>query len=281
MRKIKLRKIKRLLEDQSHQNGNTSPNPPDFAPSVINLTLVNFSEHDLRFLGKGKTFAIPPLQGKEKMETVLVADIAAGIRCGPRLSSDRIKSLISSSVQQFDRPPSQFTRTFLSIKEKLKRDGLIIAKAGKGEALVRMIKNQYEQKLLDFLHQAGASLTDYKFATHNETIRGKIRKAQYLITWTQKSGERFYIMNPAFPKIYGSCPVVAFFTDPSFHLAKFLTDWFRATSNFETQYIIKSSFELTAKLYQVKFPVISFDVVNMFTKIPVKRTIDIMAALRH
>ena len=193
MREIKLRKIKRLLEDQSDQDGNTPPNPPDFAPSVINLTPVNFSERDLQFLGKGKKFAIPPLQGKEKMETVLVADIAAGIRCDPRLSSDRVKSLISSSLQQFDRPPSQVTKSFLSIKEKLKRDGLIMAKADKGEALVLITKDQYEQKLLDFLHQAGASPTDYKFSTQNESIRGKIRKAQFLITGPQKSRERFYV----------------------------------------------------------------------------------------
>jgi len=142
-----------------------------------------------------------------------------------------------------DRPPSQFTRSFLSIKEKLKRDGLIMAKADKGEALVLMTKDQYEQKLLDFLHQAGASPMDYKFSIHNESIRGKIRKAQFLITGPQKSRKRFYVMNPAFPKIYGQVkthksgypirPVVAFFTDPSFHLAKFLTEWFRTTSKFE------------------------------------------------
>ena len=102
-----------------------------------------------------------------------------------------------------DRPPSQFTRSFLSIKEKLKRDGLIMAKADKGEALVLMTKDQYEQKLLDFLHQAGASPMDYKFSIHNESIRGKIRKAQFLITGLQKSRERFYVMNPAFSKIYG------------------------------------------------------------------------------
>jgi len=103
----------------------------------------------------------------------------------------------------------------------------VIAKVDKGEALIILKKNVYEKKIHDFLLQAGAIPSNLNFNTHNEQVREKIRKAQHLITGSLKSRERLYVMNPSFPKIYGQVkthesgypirPVVAFYTDPTFH----------------------------------------------------------------
>ena len=97
-------------------------------------------------------------------------------------------------------------------------------------------------------------------------------------------------MNPSFPKIYGQVklhkenhpirPVVACYTDPTYKLAKYLVSWFRSCSSFEAKFTIKNSFELTSMLQPMNFPVgsilTSFDVSNMFTKIPVARAVPLM-----
>lgn len=102
-------------------------------------------------------------------------------------------------------------------------------------------------------------------------------------------------MNPSFPKIYGQVkthksglpirPVVAFYTDPSFHLSKLLADWFRDTCQFKAKYTIRNSYELASMLHQVKLPAtskaISFDAINLFTNTPVARTINIMIDTLH
>jgi len=75
-------------------------------------------------------------------------------------------------------------------------------------------------------------------------------------------------------------PVVSYFTDPTFLVAKYLAIWFREISGFNPRHTIKNSIEFANDLKQKTFPpgsrLFSFDVVSMFTHIPVFYTIEIM-----
>ena len=94
----------------------------------------------------------------------------------------------------------------------------------------------------------------------------------------------------ATPRLYGQLelhkqgqpirPVVAYYTAPTYKLAKYLAIWFKEVTGYVSSYTIKNSIELANKLQGLSFPrgsrLISFDAVSMFTRIPVKYTIDIM-----
>ena len=75
-------------------------------------------------------------------------------------------------------------------------------------------------------------------------------------------------------------PVVAYYTDPSYRLSKYLAWWFRETANFTSKRSILNSTTLAHELDDRVFPLgsrlVSFDAVSMFTRIPVQYTIDLV-----
>lgn len=77
--------------------------------------------------------------------------------------------------------------------------------------------------------------------------------------------------------------MVAFYTDASYNLARSLGSWFRLHSNFNPQHTLLNSTHLTSKLNQITFPVNttihSFDIIKMFTCIPVTLCITYMCDL--
>jgi len=144
-----------------------------------------------------------------------------------------------------------------------------------------MERTQYDQKVLQFLASSGATQIRSPFTSYNNEIRVAINTAEYILPEKPSS---LLQMNSSLPKIYGQVklhneglpirPVVAFFTDPSFKLAKQLSTWFCGVSGFTPKYTVKNSAQLTAKLCDTKFPAGSKLV--MFTKIPVSRAIPLM-----
>jgi len=98
------------------------------------------------------------------------------------------------------------------------------------------------------------------------------------------------MMNPSTPKLYGQLknhkpeqsirPVVAYYTAPTYKLAKFLCSTFRGLTDFKTHYGLKNSLELVNNLKILKFPVgsffFSFDVIAMYTNIPTARAIPLL-----
>ena len=184
-----------------------------------------------------------PTGQKERIETIPVADHATGIQNDPTLSSDHIKDLIKTTLFQTDAHPKPHVLAYRSIEKHLKQKNLVIAKAYKGETLVILARSQYEHKMLEFLKQSGVRIYNYFINTHNSTTGGKMRDALYITTGIWERRERlFYIQNPSSSKKFGQIkthkaghlirPMVAFFTDPTFKLAKYLANWFLAMSGF-------------------------------------------------
>jgi len=138
-----------------------------------------------------------------------------------------------------------------------------------------MNRPQYEQKILDFLTSAQAVCIPSPFRAYNAVVRSAINNAKFVIT-----GKRQHLlqMNASLPQLYGQKklhkpnlsirPVVAFFSDPSYKLARFLVGVFKCVSNFKPQFPVTNSIELTSLLKSRNFPVgsilVSFDIVSMF-----------------
>ena len=96
-----------------------------------------------------------------------------------------------------------------------------------------------------------------------------------MITGDRKQRQHLLQKNYSFPQVYGMInPVVAFYTDPSYRLAKQLAYWFRTVTDCKSPYTIKNSMKLASKLQPLKSPSRSELMVIL---IPVCKTEELMA----
>lgn len=186
----------------------------------------------------------------------------------------------------FGTPPPN-NRVFVQLQRRVQQQDLVIVKADKGETLIILSRTNYEEKMLDFLNRSGAKPSNFNLANYNKEIRAAIKCSTLVI---RNQGKDLLQMCVATPRLYGQIklhkkdhpirPVVAYFSDPAFHLSKYLAKWFRTLAAFDPQHTVKNSIELAKDLKKKSFPptsrLLSFDAVSMFTKIPVLYTIDIM-----
>jgi len=175
------------------------------------------------------------------------------------------------------------------LQKRIKEYDLVLAKADEGEALILLSKTDYREKVLDFLRNANATPSKYKFTEYNSSVRAVLDKQSRIF---RNNGEFLKQMAVAVPRIFGQIKmqkvgqpirlVVAYYTHPSFKLPKFLAIWFKEASNFIPKYTVPNSATLVQNLKSRTFPVgsrlISFDAVNMYNNVPVQFTIDIMAS---
>ena len=197
---------------------------------------------------------------------------------------------IKEAVKSIKSTHDPDVHTFFRIKRKLSQGGLCIAKADKGESLVILPRADYVNKIQAFLEASGAVVTKYNFTEYNAKTRSKIKNSKYVIT---EKHDSLLQMNASLPKLYGQIkthkpqnpirPVVAYFTHPSYKLAKYLVKWFKTVSGFVPKFAIKNSIEVVCNLSEKKFPphasILSFDCVNMYTNIPVDSSIRLMVKL--
>ena len=100
-------------------------------------------------------------------------------------------------------------------------------------------------------------------------------------------------MNPMPPKLYGQLkthknglpirPVVAYYTDSTYLLAKHLAKWFRAYSSFSPAFSVRNSSEVATLLMNRAFlpnvTLCSFDISSMYSCIPVLKSIGYMCEI--
>ena len=222
-------------------------------------------------------------------KNILLADLAVGLRSDARLNTNKVKQLVDSIVGELADPPPPSTRAYFRLQQRIKEQNLVLAKADKGEALILLSKTNYSDEVLEFLHKANATPLRYKFTEYNTKIRAVLDKPSQIFG---NKGEFLKQMVVAVPRIYGQIkmhkagqpirPVVAYYTHPSFKLAKFLATWFKESAGFSPRYTVLNSVALVQELKMRTFPLgsrlVSFDDVNMYTNVPVQLTIDIMVS---
>lgn len=142
--------------------------------------------------------------------------------------------------------------------------------------------------MVELLSTLGANPNpNFNFNDYSNRIRAAIHRSRFIVNGKP---ELFIQMCPMPASLYGQIklhkegtplrPVSAYYSDPSFLLAKTLAQWFKAYSGFTALYSVKNSIEIANKLHKSKFPpnskIISFDVKAMYPRIPVKPAIDLM-----
>jgi hypothetical protein len=175
------------------------------------------------------------------------------------------------------------------MKDKLLKNKALITKADKGSSLIIVYRNDYEQKVLDFIANSGAEKVNTNITTKfQKDHRSTINSYKSLID-TEKKG-RLINLNPETSPLRGLInihkegtpirPVVNFRNAPSHRLARMLTDILKTHIPLPNVYNVQNSTQLMNDISQIPFvpelKLASLDISNVYTNIPTKDLINII-----
>ncbi|XP_055910765.1 uncharacterized protein LOC129945130 [Eupeodes corollae] len=190
----------------------------------------------------------------------------------------------------------QFAKYVLYVNKQaisfLKRNkNIIILSADKGNVTVAMERNEYDDKMSVLL----SDRSTYWRVRHNPTTTLQNRNNE-LVKWLNnnnhiddKEKNKMTTYTAQLPSIYGlpkthkpsmpMRPIVSSLNLPCYELSRFVGRILQSVTN-ETKYTVKNSYEFVDKARNVKLQsndvLVSFDVISLFTNIPVQLAINII-----
>ena len=205
---------------------------------------------------------------------------------GIRATSTRTECTAAIKELGIDVPSPSVNSVIRSVKRKIKDDELCISKADKGNSTVVMQRSDYDRKMEVLLSSSQAiGLRKFNFDNYCQRVRSGIRDSKYVIH--SKSQRRIMVMNPTLPRLYGLPkthkennplrPVVSYISAPTYHLCKYLDSYFKSITSFRPEHSVINSYDLIEKIQDFNFPsdsiLVSFDVLSLYTCVPVRPTI--------
>ena len=137
LRRQKLKKLNNLIDKkcnrtQSSAHSTPPPSPP-FAQPIVNLTDVVIPADEMN--RSGKKFAIYPSDKSNTLQSIVTSNLAAGLRGNNRLNTSKVRELIQSMTVHLHTRVSPDTKSFLSLRRRLRDQELVLVKADKREPL--------------------------------------------------------------------------------------------------------------------------------------------------
>ncbi|CAH3158681.1 unnamed protein product [Pocillopora meandrina] len=255
---------------------------------VMNLSSKELSALERSSLEKGLKFAIAP----RKIPTAeIVAVVEDSIS---QLDDDRrhlVRAEVSSILRRAKPPPKNIQKDVFNALLALKKDpDRLVLSADKGNCVVVMDKQQYHDKALSLLNDKST----YAVLNSDPTSKTQ-RKLNKMLLNLKKAGrisdstyKMLYSSNGLCPHFYGLPkihkpgiplrPIVSFVNSPTYaisgYLARILSPVFA-----NTDYTVKNSCEFADFIRDNTLDaceeLVSFDVVSLFTKIPVDLSVKV------
>ena len=239
-------------------------------------------------LQKGTNFALAP----KKIPTAeIVAAVESGISGLPVKDKLVLRSQVTQVLQRASVPPPNLPQAELRALYNLRKnqDRLVIP-ADKGNCTVVMDRKDYDDKVQQMLSDQGT----YKVLDRDPTQRTERKLNEKLANLKRENKISDSLYNklrssdglpPRFyglPKIhkpgYPLRPIVSFIDSPTYMLSKHLAQILRPLMN-NTELTVKNSVEFCEQMKNVRLKeddeLLSFDVVSLFTSIPVGLAIQV------
>ena len=310
MDRLRSKHVRKLFKLKSKQRSNV--NMLDPSKVIFNYSSVALNNDQKRALVKGLSFSIPPKKFNypdymAEFEC-LYKDIHRKFKTDDVTRADRfkcqLKNLALSTFYKYNSSNPQslnpLTRAeFRALKSLKENHDILILKPDKGNGVVILDKSDYITKVEQILSDTekfGPTKYDDPFLQVNflqEKLRtllrdlckkGSISSNQYDLMYPQ--GTQLGIMYGT-PKVHkAGCPVrpiLSSINTPTYKLAKFLVKYLQPVS--VNKFTCKDTFHFVKEINSIHFKnsyMVSFDVVSLFTNIPLDETIDIcMNRLYH
>jgi hypothetical protein len=183
------------------------------------------------------------------------------------------------------RETKQEWQTLKRIQLKLQHNQIVITKADKGNTIVILYKDDYDQKIKEFL-------ATNNFTKLTKDITNKLQtKTRKEISTCNNIIKKYINMNPSAPSIYGTIklhkqgkpirPIVNWRECPAYKISKHLNILIHEALQLPYTFNVKNSttliHNLTENNLNETFKLCSFDIANMYTNIPtteVRKIID-------
>jgi hypothetical protein len=260
---------------------------------VINLTDIKFTEHENQLLQKGLKYNLH-VQPKQQIK-ILAIEAETAINLLPVPDQDPVRYLIAKTLDKIahrtiPNPPdissknhkSKFDKiTVNKIKEKLKQHNAILTKADKGQSIIIIYNDDYNNKVQDFITNNNFQLASRDPTnTFQKDIKILINSSPTLIA--QHSKWKYHNMNPKAPTITGLIkihkqktpirPIVNWTQAPAYKLAKLLSEKLSTELQLPFTFNVRNSPHLIHEIQEIPYNsnlrLASFDVTNMYTNIP-------------
>lgn len=290
------KKINSLIEKQHKQDIIKCSHT--FFKRVVNNTEIKFSDEELNLLNKGLNFNFPSnkksslfselLNTEASIKSIKSDEVREAARI---LIGNKAKHICKQTLgtRKHDRIFSSLRQALRSIRNKLVEHDALITKSDKGSSIVILYKDEYINKVTEFFNNNSIELLHKDPTLDNaKLINRAISESTNLLTKNEIFSLK--VTNPqapilrGLPKIHKPSvpirPLVNFMPSPAYRVAKKLDKIIRNEIVLENSHSIKNSFELIDELKNKEIKgnhkLVSFDIVNLYTNIPVHETISIL-----
>ena len=290
---LKIEQLKKTYQNTTHTN-------IKFAPRVINNTNIIFTEDELSLLNKGLKYNLHSKK-KDWIKT-LALEAETAVNKLPEIDREYYRWQVANKIDILYNTKQNNTyknqngkfeiNTVKHIKTKLKQNSAMISKADKGNSIIILYINDYNQKLQEFIitnkfRKLPTDPTD-RFQIR---IRETVKKCKTLIQQQQKW--KYINLNPTAPTLRGTIkihkenhpirPIVNWKNAPAYNIAKGFNSILNELSLLPHIYNIKNTIQLTQELQQIKIDcntkLASLDISNMYTNIPINETRNILQGM--
>lgn len=252
---------------------------------VKNLSDVQFTEVELKFLNNGLNFV--PMPMKTNFDNTIV-DVETAIKYQPESTKSSIrketKEIIKLSLKRNTTlNKKDDTTTIKTLKEK----DVIYTKADKGNSLVIIGKPDYNRRMEETIIEA-----EFQNLKRNP-LPQMIKESKVAITRINEVFKipkwRLNIPNPVLPRLYGlpkihkpggkMRPIVSNINAPIYKIAKWLVSEFNKLKPPESL-AIKNSLECVELLKNITLEaddlLVSFDVISLYPNIPLTEALQVV-----
>ena len=266
----------------------------------INLTNVVIPENISDFLSLGPKFSWSPNKTDIKINRI-IANVESILDLLPENTRNNSRARITNILTNFLQNDDERgfgdgvwgeTRRFLK-----DNPDVLIMNADKGAVTVAISKVSYHEKATALLSDEST----YKELKSDPTFTIQ-KKNNDLVKLLKRQGliddivaKKLTIYNSNFPKFYALTkihkpgnplrPIVASINTPTSNLSGFASDILTEALGSHREYNVKNSFEFSTTYNKYKLPpgyvLVSFDVVSLFTNIPLELVLDIVTIKWH
>ena len=290
------KKLNSLLHNYGYRPKTTwlTPNSHDLSPSiqsnnlqvndekwVTNLSSKKLDKYELSVLKKGPKFAVAP-------NTIPVLELLKGVETGLRRIPNKnavsiARTKITGILRQARTPPSNLSQQEqLALRSLNEDESIVITNADKGNTTVVFNKMTYITKMLDLLNDC----TTYKIVKNPlkqiiSTLNSYIWNLYKDDHITKSMYHHLRCSSGNLARIYGLAklhknhiplrPVVSMVGHPTYNLSKFICNFLDPL--IDKKFIVRNSNEFVSDIQNINIAndemQVSFDVVSLFTKIPI------------
>lgn len=283
-RKVLDKKLKQLKISQRNRNGqmkSTQNTTDNLNNIVINKSTHSFSKDEMELLNKGLNYAVTP---KSVNKEDIIVDVEAAIRHFDEGNKENIRKEVCNILNEGNiKKPSMKNQKENKILYDLNKKPVYYMKADKGNTIVIMDKEDYNQKMLDKLNNGNfRKIRNNPLKDSSMKVVKTLKECKSL----DVDVKELIVANPSVPKLVGLPKIhkegeqfreiISANRAPTYKIAKWLVNKFNEM-NF-TSRAIKNREEFLEKTNNLRIEedelIVSFDVKALFPSVPINESLE-------